>query len=98
MLKGKRTDHAEDGLGVAHRARFLGKAATGPPVTAAGYVCTCGGFCGDAKTKKGGNTKSVFRLSSFYRDESFFVFTETEDTMKHILKRLIKANFRLERM
>ena len=55
-------------------------------------------FCGDAKTKKGGNTKSVFRLSSFYRGESFFVFTETEDTMKHILKRLIKANFRLERM
>lgn len=93
MLKGKRTDHAEDGLGVAHRARFLGKAATGPPVTAAGYVCTCGGFCGDAKTKKGGNTKSVFRLSSFYRDESFFVFTETEEYDEAHTKTAYKSKF-----
>ena len=73
MLKGKRTDHAEDGLGVAHRT-LLGKAATGSPVTAAGYDGTRGGFCGDAKAKKGGNTKFFTSFRPFIEDESFFIF------------------------
>lgn len=64
MLKGKQTDHAEDGLGVAHRT-LLGKAATGPPVTAAGYDSTRRGFCGDAKAKKGGNTKFIISFRPF---------------------------------
>ena len=55
-------------------------------------------FAATQKQKKVVTRKAFFKLSSFYKDESFFVFTETEDTMRHILKRLIKANFRLERM
>lgn len=55
-------------------------------------------FAATQKRKKVVTRKAFFKLSSFYKDESFFVFTETEDTMKHILKRLIKANYRLERM
>lgn len=50
-------------------------------------------FCGDAKTKKGGNTKSVFRLSSFYRGESFFVFTETEEYDEAHTKTAYKSKF-----
>ena len=37
LLKGKRTDRAEDGLGVAHRAAFAVRLRRVSPVKAIGY-------------------------------------------------------------
>ena len=60
MLKGKRTDRAEDGLGVAHRAVFSVRLRRDSPVKAMGYDSTRRGFCGDAEAKKGGNTREYY--------------------------------------
>ena len=73
MLKGKQTDHAEDGLGVAHRTR-LGKAATGPPVTAAGYDSTRRGFAATQKRKKVVTRSLLLAFVLLFKDESFFYF------------------------
>mgnify|MGYP004640041277 CR=1 FL=1 len=72
MLKGKQTDHAEDGLGVAHRTR-LGKAATGPPVTAAGYD-SGEAFAATQKRKKVVTRSLLLAFVLLFKDESFFYF------------------------
>ena len=70
--KGCRT-HSEDGLGAAHRLP-KGIGCDGSARERAGSEMTCRGFCREAETNEGGNTK--LRLSSSVGRRELFNFIE----------------------
>lgn len=72
MLKGKRTESAEDGLGVAHRTAKAVRLRRDRPLQRQGMIVPVKVSAATQKQKKVVTRK--FMLSSFYKDGSFFYY------------------------
>lgn len=67
------------------------------PLQRQGMIVPGEAFAATQKRKKVVTRSLLLAFVLLFKDESFFIFTEGEK-MKHLLKRLVKANYRFERM
>lgn len=67
------------------------------PLQRQGMIVPGEAFAATQKRKKVVTRSFFTAFVLLFKDESFFIFMEGEK-MKHLLKRLVKANYRFERM